>query len=308
MQPTRFHKWVEIAAPDCPAEELAQQAFQSRLGAVQHYLPLAAEHYREDVEHVHQLRVWCRRAEAAVRTFADFVSAKRRKKTQRWLRQVRRSAGAARDDDVLLARLRGQQRYELTEMKLLVEQIEEHRERVQCSIIDVFQSADSNGVDRRLAGIVRRVGKRRKRSASSADFGGQTLLSLAAAFGQAAAECHGDLSDLHQLRIAGKRIRYAIEIFAAVSPKTLRNDVYPRLVNLQDELGEINDHAIAQLRYQRWIGQLPVGKSAALLADLILQEAEELEVSLGRLSETGRLAEAGKLQAELQSILLDKLD
>jgi CHAD domain-containing protein len=53
-----------------------------------------------------------------------------------------------------------------------------------------------------------------------------------------------DLEDpdrLHQLRIAAKRMRYAMEIFSGCFPVNFRRTHYRAVERLQDELGRIND-------------------------------------------------------------------
>ena len=60
-------KWIEVPSADAPAAEVARQALAARVAKVERTLPLAAYRYREDVEHVHQLRTSCRRAAARCR-------------------------------------------------------------------------------------------------------------------------------------------------------------------------------------------------------------------------------------------------
>jgi len=53
-----------------------------------------------------------------------------------------------------------------------------------------------------------------------------------------------DLSDadnVHQLRIAAKRLRYAMEVFAGCYPDEFKDDLYVAVEHLQGELGELND-------------------------------------------------------------------
>ena len=59
-------KWIDVDPPDLPVGEVARRILSRRLQAVAHWLPLAAHRYLEDVEHVHQLRVSCRRAGARI--------------------------------------------------------------------------------------------------------------------------------------------------------------------------------------------------------------------------------------------------
>jgi hypothetical protein len=54
----------------------------------------------------------------------------------------------------------------------------------------------------------------------------------------------GDLEStqtLHQLRIAGKHLRYAFEVFIPALHESFREDFYPQLEEIQNLLGEIHD-------------------------------------------------------------------
>src|SRR5690242_1684702 len=96
-------KWAEISDPQTPARRFAKSVLTERLDAVESMLPRAVHHHVEDIEHIHQLRVACRRAAAALRAFAPLMNKKPRKLKQ-WLGVIRDAAGPARDIDVLLAR------------------------------------------------------------------------------------------------------------------------------------------------------------------------------------------------------------
>jgi CHAD domain-containing protein len=50
-----------------------------------------------------------------------------------------------------------------------------------------------------------------------------------------------DLDNLHQVRIAAKRLRYAMEALAACYPAEFRGSLYTRVENMQSELGLVND-------------------------------------------------------------------
>jgi CHAD domain-containing protein len=56
---------------------------------------------------------------------------------------------------------------------------------------------------------------------------------------------------LHRFRIAGKNLRYAVELLAGAFPPEFRLDVYPILTNLQERLGLINDLAVARNRLRK---------------------------------------------------------
>jgi CHAD domain-containing protein len=63
----------------------------------------------------------------------------------------------------------------------------------------------------------------------------------------------GDLSDydhLHQVRIIGKRLRYAMEIVADCYSPAFREELYPRIEEMQEILGRANDSHVATLRLE----------------------------------------------------------
>jgi hypothetical protein len=82
---------------------------------------------------------------------------------------------------------------------------------------------------------------------------GETLLQLArpllsVLLNRLATAAGGDLNDyahLHQVRIAGKRLRYAMEVFGDVFPRELRGSIYPRVETMQEILGFANDSHVA---------------------------------------------------------------
>ncbi len=63
----------------------------------------------------------------------------------------------------------------------------------------------------------------------------------------------GPIADenLHRFRIAGKNLRYAIELLAGAFPPAVRNELYPLLSNMQDKLGRTNDLTVAADRLRK---------------------------------------------------------
>ena len=82
--------------------------------------------------------------------------------------------------------------------------------------------------------------------------------------------------ELHQLRIAGKRLRYSLEIFHGLCPELL-DEVYPLVEELQSRLGEINDHATAQALYQSWLADIPAEALASDVAARVIHEHKSLK-------------------------------
>ena len=64
----RFEKWLTTATAEAPADSVARAALAERLIAVRHFLDHALSG-SDEAEGIHQLRVWTRRASAALKLF-----------------------------------------------------------------------------------------------------------------------------------------------------------------------------------------------------------------------------------------------
>jgi CHAD domain-containing protein len=237
-------KWIAGLHGDMPIEQAAKLALEKRLGVVRDRLPLAVFQAHTDVEHVHQLRVGTRRATAAMRIFADCLPTRIYDKTRKTLRALRRSAGEARDWDVFvdMAETRhakapvkerpglvfllgyGQSNRDLAQQQLL-QANHDKAERFTACINDVLESLDS------------------------AKSSKQTLHQLAATMltellRELETAARADLQSyeaLHQVRILGKQLRYAMEIFESCFGAELRETYYAAIAEMQDILGLAND-------------------------------------------------------------------
>ncbi len=100
----KFVKWME-AGPDELLEDVAVRSLDSRLQPVMYYVPQAANHAESDLENVHQMRVWSRRATAALSLYEELLPKRRRKWIIAQLKAIRRAGNDARDADVFAMRL-----------------------------------------------------------------------------------------------------------------------------------------------------------------------------------------------------------
>ncbi|NEY60862.1 CHAD domain-containing protein, partial [Klebsiella pneumoniae] len=98
-------KWLTNIPPEAPVSRIARRAIGSRLRAVAHYLAQAGQTKKPAKDDVHQLRIWTRRAAAALRLFDPLVPAKRGGPLKKTLKKLRRAAGRVRDCDVFLDQL-----------------------------------------------------------------------------------------------------------------------------------------------------------------------------------------------------------
>ncbi len=243
-------KWIPGLRSDMPVAAAAQKALALRLGVVRDRLPAAVFHVDADVENVHQLRVGTRRAAAALRIFAGCLPRRLYEKTRKILRAVRRAAGAARDWDVFLAmiepRLSRSRVPERHGMVFLVGYAHGQRDLAQERLTDAYHDhADlfANGIDK----ISQSLEKARDSDKTLRDLAADTLNELLREFETAAQADLQSYAALHQVRILGKQLRYAMEAFESCYTSELRQKCYPAVVEMQDILGLANDsHTIVE--------------------------------------------------------------
>lgn len=196
-----------------------------------------------DVEAVHQLRVATRRLRAAFRVFCDHAPAPR--KVVRGLRKLARELGPVRDHDVILGLLATHAVRELAgeeraRFDRLMASLDRKRARAQRRLTTALTRPRFRKLLARLGRYARRPGGDAV-PASAALADAVTALSDAVARHPAMASPAPTPAALHDLRIAFKRLRYALDFHAAACG--LAYDVERRMAReLQDVLGSIHDH------------------------------------------------------------------
>jgi CHAD domain-containing protein len=296
-------KWIEIPSANAPATEVARQTLAARMAKIDEMLPLAAHHFQEDVEHVHQLRTSCRRAAAAVDLFRPLMSGKP-KKLRKMLRRIRQAAGPARDTDVLLARFQERTPVD-SNLDYVLARLHLQRENAQEALVRVAQRSQAGKLKKVLEGTLDSLGQGKgdAQQLSFLQFGRTALQAASQDVFRLTAVSQPTIAQLHQLRIAGKRLRYSIELFYGAFAAEMRSDVYPMVEKLQDRLGRLNDHATAQAMFQSWLADLPPGERAAYLARLIVAEYDAaLEIRRGFL-EWWTTQQVAALESRLSALL-----
>jgi CHAD domain-containing protein len=246
-------KWIDDLDADTPLDDAARHVLAVRLEVVRDHLPKALREPDKDPEHVHQLRVGTRRAGAAVDIFALCLPDKAYDKARKGLRKIRRAAGAARDWDVFLASLaewpsRGEA--QRPGLDFLGGYAAGQRLSAQDHLRAVCADQPFE-FDRLLAETVAGV-------EMPADGEYRVLLDLARplleerlrALDEAAARDLTDYGNLHQVRIAGKRLRYAMEVFAPCFAPAFKEELYPAVEEMQEILGNANDSHVATGRLE----------------------------------------------------------
>lgn len=283
MKLPSIDKWVLDITPDDPIRDVAVHTLQARLAAVQHYLPLAAEKAEEDIEYVHELRVWTRRAEAALELYADFLPHRRAVGVAKQLKRLRRVANDARDYDVLAQRLAKDRSHPEAEQWLV--KVRAQRVEAQPPIVAMHKRLQHHDrFARRVEKLLRRIRShgRKKIKAEKPCFGDWArarLRQLVEHYFEAIPVKGCDEAVLHQFRIRGKRLRYAMELLAGPFLPGFRENLYPLVETLQDKLGEINDGVTEQARLCRQIAETSAAREAEHLRRLLADEEARLEQS-----------------------------
>ena len=222
--------------------------------------------------HVHTLRVATRRALAAVDAFRSVLPAKRRKWFEKKLRDLRKAAGEARDLDVLADCLAKNDaaRARSRLVAMLAQQRRKSRKPIQAQLKKLKVAGWSSRVDR----LVEDVSCRRHRTGFRA-FARRRFKPMVASFVRTVDRAIRDNDDIHTLRIKGKKIRYAMEIFATVFPAGAGGRCQKSLERLQKTLGECTDHASAADRLRRWSRSINAGPKQDMLVALSGDEGEK---------------------------------
>jgi CHAD domain-containing protein len=242
-------KWISELMAQTPVADAARRALTVRLEVVRDWLPLALHEADKDPEHVHQLRVGTRRARAALDIFALCLPQKAHKHAKKLLRGLRRAAGAARDWDVFTAGLVGWEGRRGTRDKPGLDYLigyafaqravaQTHLEEAAADYpfsFDRFVAETVAAVHRPPAGGPRTLGELAR----------PLLSGLLGELEEASAGDLDDYAHLHRVRIIGKRLRYAMEIFADCFAPPFREQFYPAVEQMQEILGNANDSHVA---------------------------------------------------------------
>ena len=206
----------------------------------------------DDPEFLHQLRVGLRRLRSALRAFNSLLARKEVKRVTHTLRKVTPRLGAARDWDVLVARLEAGGELEMLQ-KARRKRDEARRVARRALLSKAFAKVPAEA-----AALT--VSPQRK---SLAEVGASALTRAHRKLTSAAQDIDwADAKARHAVRIRVKRLRYACEFFAAAFPGQSTQTYVAKLKELQDIFGELNDLAVGQ----RLLGF--AGEETALLSRL----------------------------------------
>ena len=271
----RSGKWLANVEADQPVSEVAHQAIELRLKVVKHYLRLASQKAQKNVEYVHQTRVSTRRAQSALRIFADVVPQRRKQWFDKHLKRWRGAGGKARDLDVLCDRLTRELTSDDTALHGIVSSLQRQRRRAQKPLVRAWKNAKRDEFGPRITDLVKRIRWRGKgREPTFHEMAVVTLRPVVDAFFTAGETDLTITDNLHDLRLVGKKLRYTIELLSAGLDPILRHEIYPLLADIQESLGDINDHVVAKTLFESWLVQSNDRRTIAEIATLIADERD----------------------------------
>lgn len=250
---------------EAPVEQAGFKVLRRAIVSVRRHAKSARLKGGEDVEVVHQLRVSTRRASAALRVFEDDLPSSIVRGLTDRLKELRGAAGSCRDLDVLIIDLNHLREHIPEDEKKAVDvclqssvrereksweqlyktlcKLRKHEFWRWCrrNVVNKLPAGheqngvhQSNGETNHVPGVV-----------YDDSMGAAARIALASNLKKLYKRHknveEGNFDSLHQVRIAGKRLRYAMDIFAACFDDSFQETCYAPIKKMQDVLGSIND-------------------------------------------------------------------
>jgi CHAD domain-containing protein len=223
-----------------PKPRATTALLQRRARELRRHLPGAAT---GDVTALHQARVASRRLRETVPVLATGVSGGKAGRVRRKVRRLTRALGAVRELDVavkILDELARRERLPRTALEQVRGHVLAERDRRREVMFERLKGVDVEKLGRRLstlAGALQHSDSGEWRTALAARLAKRSVR-LAAAMGDAGQIYQPER--LHRVRIAAKKLRYALEI-AAETRSAAATSLVRLLKRVQDDLGRLHD-------------------------------------------------------------------
>jgi CHAD domain-containing protein len=310
-------KAKEIIGLDCaaPVIERAAEVLRVRLDEVASLRGAALDF--SDIEGVHNMRVATRRLRSALRDYTPFMNQHLPKKLRKELKQLADALGAVRDEDVAIVALEALQ-LEADKIepikagigKLLKER-NDVRDAARTNLTESLAARHLDDLRVRFSAAIDKMATRKKskRAVSFNEAGRevvadglQDLLDLGASLYEPF-----KTEELHEMRIAAKRLRYAIELFVACWGTQIA-PFAAEIADMQSFLGEVHDSDIwieslgkRLRRAQQDASGNDYQTAAWLLSEFVKKRTKEYRSALKLWSEweTNRFAE--RMRAMIQA-------
>lgn len=199
----------------------------------------------DDPEALHDFRVSMRRLRSVLRGYRPVLGKAVPRRLRRRLRRLARATNPSRDFEVKLAWLKSQDERlrprDRVGLRWLVARLEEGQRAADSEARDLIDSRFEDRMAALEKGVAALEAAAAPEDPSLAAVTAQRLAQLLATFRRRWDKVRGigDQAAAHQLRIAGKRIRYLLEPLAGVLPTA--DAAVARFKALQDVTGEMHD-------------------------------------------------------------------
>lgn len=212
----------------------------------------------KDIEYVHRMRVASRRLRTALNLFHLYLPDDTAQIWHREFKGITKALGQARDLDVQIQLVKGllmgdvAREYKYGYRRLLL-RLKQNRKKAQENVKSAIEILQAKGTLNRIHTVLEMPGE------------GQGLIYPIALYQAASESIKKRLEDfhsyqefihtpsngepLHAMRIAGKHLRYTLEIFAPLYQQSLL-PIIEIMKEIQDQLGEIHDCDV-------WVTWLP---------------------------------------------------
>jgi CHAD domain-containing protein len=242
-------KAKEITGLDCAANALewAAKVLQVRFDEVIALSGTALDF--SDIEGVHSMRVATRRLRSALHDFMPLMNKRPLKQVRKDLKRLADALGAVRDQDVAIIALEELKAQAETEpIKIGIEELlkerNDLRETARLDLTEALAIHHLNDLQDQFTAVIDKAARQKK---------SKRIVTFNEAGREVVARSLQDLLDLgtslykpfniekqHEMRIAAKRLRYAIELFTACWGETIA-PFAEEIANMQTFLGEVHD-------------------------------------------------------------------
>ncbi len=281
----RPSKWFVVRNVEQPAITVARRCLRNRLRHVWRMLRAATFHDIDQLDAVHQLRVATRRASTALdmfeplqATLAPTIVSEDRVWVAEQLKQLRRAAGEARDADVLRQYYQRVADNDQPPRKLR-QLLDARSKNTRKPVRKLLDKLRRKHFPTRVQALLRELRAEDHAQPTFRDFARVTVCQLWQTYAATAQADMHDIDRLHEFRIETKKFRYALELFVSALPPSLSESFYPRVSELQESLGTINDHAVAIDYWSSQQESLTGKKTRAWLNRELPQRAAALQLA-----------------------------
>jgi len=221
--------------------KFAQEQAYKRLGRLAFQINQTVR--SRSAEAVHDLRVATRRFAQVLHVFKPCFRGKEVRKIRRGLKQMMDLAGEVRNCDVALKLMSKHRRGEATGLRQTLENLRREEARVLAAFLKQWADRQSSLKWRGALANATTAKTDAAGKAPIARTAQRILPRMAQEFlelGNEAARTRISPRELHQFRIASKKFRYTLELFAPVYGPPLESSL-EKIRRIQELLGDIND-------------------------------------------------------------------